>query len=145
MSLGTDEKITLCNLHLTKGHECLRDADIAIANQSLSMAANRLYYACFNAVHALFVMQGIFSKTHEGMNVLFNLHYVKTGIFDAQFGTFLNHLENLRQKADYNVIYDVSQEDINKMKPLACDFVKKIEEYLSPTLAINKNQSMRTK
>lgn len=137
MSLSADEKITLCGLHLAKTKECLRDAEIAIANQSLSMAANRLYYACFNAIHALFVMQGIYSKTHEGMNVLFNLHYVKTGIFDAHFGTFLNHLENLREKADYNVIYDVSKEDIDNMKPVVYDLVQQIEQYVTSVKTIS--------
>jgi len=131
MSLGNEEKKTLSTLHMSKAKECLRDAEIALNNQSLSMAANRLYYACFNAIHALFVMQGVFSKTHEGLNVLFNLHYVKTGIFDIKFGTFLNHMENLREKADYNVVYEVSKDDIDQMKPVVYELVQKVEEILS--------------
>jgi len=131
MSLGTEEKTTLSALHMSKAKECLRDAEIAQNNNSLSMAANRLYYACFNAIHALFVLNGIYSKTHEGMNVLFNLHYVKTGMFETRFGTFLNHMENLREKADYNVVYEVSLEDIEHMKPIVYELVQKVEEKLS--------------
>jgi len=131
MSLGNEEKRTLSGLHMSKAKECLRDSEIALSNQSLSMAANRLYYACFNAIHALFVMQGVYSKTHEGLNVLFNLHYVKTGIFDIKFGAFLNHMENLREKADYNVVYEVCNDDIDQMKPVVYELVQKVEELLS--------------
>jgi len=40
---------------------------------------NRLYYACFYAVSALLIQQGLSSSKHTGVRSLFNRHYVKTG------------------------------------------------------------------
>jgi len=36
----------------------------------------------------------------------------------------------MREKADYDVIYDVSREDLEALKPLAYELLQKIEELL---------------
>ena len=131
--MDAENKIIMRNLHLEKAHSCLKDAAIASNAGSLSMAANRYYYACFHAVHALFVMHDIYSKTHEGMNTLFGLNIVKTGLFEARFGTFLNKMENLRERADYNVVYQVTDEELQTMHPLVMELISSIEKHLSYT------------
>ena len=131
MSLTDDDKKILTKLHLEKAHACLLDGEQLVAMDSISAAANRFYYAVFHAIHALFVANGINSRSHHGTNAQFHQHFIKTGLIDPKFGHFIALMENMREKADYDVIYDVSREDLEALKPLAYELVNQIEQILS--------------
>ncbi|MCQ2324981.1 MAG: HEPN domain-containing protein [Paludibacteraceae bacterium] len=120
-------------LHLDKANLFLSEADELFKTNHLSTAANRYYYACFHAIHALFVENGITTRTHEGLNTLFGLHFVKKGLIDPRFGAFISKMESLRTKADYDVVYDVSEEDIKEMQPSAHELVTLIINMLNHT------------
>ena len=131
MTLTEDDKRVLVQLHLEKAHACLADAGQLMELESISAAANRLYYAVFHAIHALFVANGIQSKSHHGTNAQFHQHFIKTGIIEPKFGHFIAVMENMREKADYDVIYDVAREDLEALKPLAYELVQIIERLLN--------------
>lgn len=101
MSLSNEDKELLSHLHMDKAHVCLNDAEQLLTAGSVSSAANRLYYAVFHAMHALFVANGIYTKSHHGANAQFNQHFIKTGVLEPRFGRFVAVMENLREKADY--------------------------------------------
>lgn len=130
MSLTNDDKKVLTQLHLDKAHACLKDGEQLLQMDSVSAAANRFYYAVFHAIHALFVTNGIQSKSHNGTIAQFNQQFVKTGLIDPQFGHFVALMENMREKADYDVIYDVTREDLEALKPLAYELLTIIEQLL---------------
>lgn len=131
MSLTEEDKRVLVQLHLEKAQACLADAEQLMELESISAAANRFYYAVFHAMHALFVANGIQSKSHHGTNAQFHQHFIKTGIIDPKFGHFIAVMENMREKADYDVIYDVVREDLEALKPLAYELVQLIEKLLN--------------
>jgi len=131
MTLSQEDRITMRNLHLEKAHTFLADADTNFQNDALSTAASRYYYAVFHAIHALFVMDGIYSKSHEGLNSMFSLHYVKANKLDAKFGRFVAIMENLREKADYDVLFDVTKETLDIMKPQTYELIEAVEMYLN--------------
>ena len=131
MSLTKEDKEVITKLHLEKAHVCLVDGEQLLAMDSISAAANRFYYAVFHAIHALFVANGIISKSHHGTNAQFHQHFIKTGVIDPKFGHFIAVMENMREKADYDVIYDVSREDLEALKPLTYELVEQIEHILS--------------
>lgn len=130
MSLNSEDKQVLIQLHLEKAHTCLVDGEQLLTMNSVSAAANRFYYAVFHAVHALFVDSGILSKSHHGTNAQFHQHFIKTGIIDPKFGRFIAMMENMREKADYDVIYDVTREDLEALKPLAYELVQIVGQML---------------
>lgn len=131
MSLTKEDKVLLTKLHLEKAHACLAEGEQLVELGSVSAATNRFYYAVFHAIHALFVTNGINSKSHHGTNAQFQLHFIKTGLIDPKFGHFIAVMENMREKADYDVIYDVSREDLDALKPLAYELLERIEQLLS--------------
>lgn len=131
MSLTNEDKKVLTQLHLEKAHSCLNDGEQLLAIDSISAAANRFYYASFHAIHALFVANGILSKSHHGTNAQFHTHFVKTGIIEPKFGHFIAVMENLREKADYDIIYDVTREELEALKPVAYELVERIEQILN--------------
>ena len=42
----------------------------------------------------------------------FGLHFVKTGIIEDRLGAFLTRMEQLREKGDYNCLFDVTQDEL---------------------------------
>ena len=130
MSLTNEDKKVLTQLHLNKAHACLKDGEQLLQMDSISAAANRFYYAVFHAIHALFVTEGIQSKSHNGTIAQFHQNYIKTGKIDPKFGHFVAAMENMREKADYDVIYDVSREDLEALKPVAYELLTIIEQLL---------------
>ena len=130
MSLTNEDRGLLKQLHLDKAHMCLSDGEQLLRMDSVSAAANRFYYAVFHAIHALFVANGIQSKSHHGMNVLLNQHFIQTGIIDPKYGRFVALMENMREKADYDVVYDVTREDLEALKPVAYELIQTIEQLL---------------
>lgn len=130
MTLSTEDKILMRDLHLEKARVFLTDADNNFSNGALSTAASRYYYAVFHAIHALFVMDGIYAKSHDGLTSLFSLHYIKTNRLDAKFGRFVSIMENLREKADYDVLFDVTQEALERMKPQSHELLAAVEQVL---------------
>lgn len=130
MSLSETDRSQMIRLHLEKAQQFLTEADEYAVMQRYSTTANRYYYACFHAIHALFVKEGLFSKSHEGMNTLFGLHFIKPRIFDVKYGAFVTRLEDLREKADYNVLFEVAKTDVDDMQPLAKELIQEIQKYL---------------
>ena len=110
-----------------KAHRFLSQAHEMVELKHWDMAANRFYYACFHIVQGLFIAEGLSAHKHSGMVSLFSLHYVKTGRIALTNGSFLARMMELRHKADYNCSYDVSQNEVEQMIPLAENFVREVE------------------
>lgn len=96
------------------------------------VVANRLYYSAFHAVSALLIRDQHKVGTHKGAVLLFGLHYVKTGIFTPEDGRFYSQLQSLREKADYNCIWEATEQDVYPMMPIAKSFLEMIGKRLTP-------------
>ena len=69
MSLKEEERSTLVNLYLSKCDETLNDARLTRDQGRWNASANRLYYALFHAITALFVSDGMPLDSHNGMKI----------------------------------------------------------------------------
>ena len=116
----------LIGLQVEKAKRFLSQADEMVGLHHWDLAANRYYYACFHVVQALFISKGINAHTHAGINTQFSLHFVKAGIVDISFGSFLARMFQLRQKADYNCAYEVSERDVREIVALSHNFIETI-------------------
>lgn len=133
MSLNDEERNTLVKLYLAKATETLKDAELAAKSKSWAMAANRIYYAVFHATTALFVHDGISAGSHRGIKALFGQHYVLTGKMPSDYARFLAKMETLRDKADYNIMFEASEIDIIPNIEQALLFIKEIERIVMIT------------
>ena len=86
---------------MTRANEAMEDARILARAQRWNACVNRLYYACFYAVSALLVMDGLSSSKHAGIRGLFNRQYVKTGKIPKHLARIYNDLFERRQEGDY--------------------------------------------
>lgn len=121
-----DNQKILVSLQTEKAKRFLTQADEMANLKHWDLAANRYYYACFHAVQALFIAKGVNAHTHAGINTQFSLHFVKTGVVDILYGSFLARMFQLRQKADYNCAYEVSESEVQEIVELTHIFVKTI-------------------
>jgi uncharacterized protein len=91
---------------------------------------NRAYYAMFYA--ALALMQDIspLPSKHQGIMSLFDVIYVKTGIFDKRYSKSYHSAFELRQTSDYLIIDPVLAEKAKQVIDEARDMVEAIAAYL---------------
>ena len=121
----------LVGLQMEKAHRFLEQADKMYSMQYWDLAANRYYYACYHAVQALFIANRLpATKKHSGTVTQFSLHFVKSGRVEPTYGSFLARMMQLRQKADYNCAYDITEKDLVEHVVLSKKFIKRIEELL---------------
>lgn len=102
------------------------------------LAANRFYYACFHIIQALFITDNVTAHTHSGMIKSFGQHYIKTGVLPLEYGRFISRLFQLRQRADYNFSYEISEQDV-------ADLYKPAKSLIDDIIALIKTKSQTLK
>lgn len=121
----------LITLQIDKAVRFLQEADEMLKQNRWDLAANRYYYACYHMVHALFITKGISTKTHDGTLSELGKHFILTGQLDKKFGRFFARMIQLRIKADYNSIAEVSEEEVKELAPLSHNFVEAVKGLIS--------------
>lgn len=114
MSLKEEERSTLVNLYLSKCDETLNDARLTRDQGRWNASANRLYYALFHAITALFVSDGIPVHSHNGMKIKFGKEYVLTRLATDEEGKLLSKMETMRERADYDATFTATEALINE-------------------------------
>lgn len=65
-------------------------------------ATVNLYFALEHVVKALLASVGIEPKSHEGVKIMFSLHFVKSGKISPKVGRYLGNLYDRRTTAEYS-------------------------------------------
>ena len=124
------DKQLLISLQIAKAHKFLDDANEMVNQKRWDLAANRFYYACFHMVQAAFISRGISTKTHEGSLTELGKNFILTGELDKKYGRFYSRMIQLRIKADYNSIAEVTEAEVLEMAPLSANFITSVEALL---------------
>jgi uncharacterized protein (UPF0332 family) len=112
---------------IDRAWKTFEDAKSLARLKSWNSSMNRLYYACFYAVLALFAKHKINSHTHSGTKTQLSLNFVKTGKLDMEFGMLYGDLFDYRQKGDYGDFFDFEEKHITTLIPKVEEFLIKIE------------------
>lgn len=130
--MDNETKQTLITLQMEKAHRFLIQADEMYGMQHWDLAANRYYYACYHAVQGLFIAKELpATRKHSGTVTQFSLHFVKAGIVEPIYGSFLARMMQLRQKADYNCAFDITEKDLGEFVTLSKAFIDVVENLLN--------------
>ncbi|HUU16735.1 MAG TPA: HEPN domain-containing protein [Sedimentisphaerales bacterium] len=116
----------LVSYRLRRARETLADARILADADRWNPCVNRLYYACFYAVSALLVQEGLSSSKHTGLRSLFNRHFVKTNKVPKEKARIFNDLFERRQEGDYVDFVSFEESQVLAWLPEAEAFVEKI-------------------
>lgn len=126
MSLSQEERTIIVGLELEKADRFLSQAE-AVANLGIwDVVANRIYYAAFHAVSALLINDHVEVRSHKGAGLMFGQKYVIPGIFTAEDGRLYAKLQDLREKSDYNLVYQSSQTEMAPLLEKTKDLIARI-------------------
>lgn len=96
------------------GKNELAEAEISIATEKLlafkddykakrwGNATVNLFFAFEHAVKALLASAGMEAKSHEGVKILFSMHFIKPGSIHPKTGRYLGNLYDRRVTAEYS-------------------------------------------
>ena len=117
----------LIKYRLQRAKESLEEAKLLAQSDHWNTVANRLYYAAFYAINALFVKHEFQGATHNGIKANFHKEFIKTGLIDKEFGKLYNNLFNKRQEGDYQDFQFFIKEDIEPLIDRVIAFISTIE------------------
>ena len=129
-----ENKVTLAEYRIGRAEECLSSSEALIEIKDYSASLNRSYYSIFNAVRAIFALEGVDRKKHSGVIAYFQQNYVKTGIFDKKYSTIVQEAFEVRQESDYEDFFIISIDDVVTQLDNAKDFVSVIKKYVEETI-----------
>lgn len=116
---------------ILRAKQTLHDAEILALNKSWSSAINRLYYACFYAVHALLFKHNINAKTHSGAKIKFFQEFIRTGKIDKEFSKLYSDLMDWRYEGDYADFIEFEEDIIISSIEKVKQFISSIEEAIA--------------
>lgn len=129
--MNEDVRQDIVAYRLRKANQLLHDVDVLIENELWNSAINRMYYACFHAVSALLIKNGIQVKTHMGVRQAFGLHFVKTGMITLELGRVFSRIYDKRQSSDYDDFIEFTKEEVEKLYPQIKAFVMAVEKLVN--------------
>ena len=113
--------------------ESIKEAELMYKNNFFRGTVSRAYYATFYAAQAALDRINVSAKFHQGVQILFNKHFIETKIFPNYFNQFLQESLNQRLIGDYEIGYKANNEQAKKSIENAKEIYKGIKEYLFKT------------
>ncbi len=101
-------------LEIEAGLEALKAARALVEEGLYRSAMSRAYYALFHHVKALLYTQGFEPRSHEGLEHLFGLHFVKSGRVDPSSAKLLARLQKYREQSDYGLVTAFTRKDVEQ-------------------------------
>ena len=129
-TLDEQSRADLVKYRIERADETLIEARLLAKESYFNAAFNRLYYACFYAVLALLVKNGISTSTHAGVKTMLGLHFVSKGLLEKEQGKTFSRLFEIRHSGDYDDFVYCDKEMTDEYMPLAEAFIQRIKELL---------------
>ena len=126
----TESNGELVSYRLQRARETLAGARILADAGRWNPCVNRLYYACFYAVSALLIREGLSSTKHTGLRSLFNRHFVKTDKVPKDKARIFNDLFERRQEGDYVDFVSFEESQVLPWLPEAEAFVQNLADLI---------------
>lgn len=95
-------KKALIEYRIKKAKETSDDAKLALDNNRLRTAFNRIYYAIFYIVSALAVKHDFSTSKHKQLMGWFNVYFIKTGAISLDLWMTYKNAYDKRQESDYD-------------------------------------------
>ena len=126
-----DELKDLSNLRLKSAKTLLKTAVALVEIGDYKSAANRSYYAIFNAMRAELALLSEDYKSHQAVISSFRKHFLKTEVLDKNFSKIITQLFDVRTQSDYDDHYVISKEEVTAQVESAKIFVNAIVSHLA--------------
>jgi uncharacterized protein (UPF0332 family) len=104
--------VALARHRLARARAALDEADLLIAQDRISGALNRAYYAAFYAARAALATVNADSSRHSGPIALFQQHFVRTGLIPVEIAKALPRAFEKRQTSDDGDFSEPTREEV---------------------------------
>ncbi|NBC17041.1 MAG: HEPN domain-containing protein [Bacteroidetes bacterium] len=115
---------------MSRAYEALDEARLLAAADHWKTCVNRLYYACFYATRALLGAHDYYAKTHSGVHVLLNKHFVKPGLFPREQAALYSELMDQRLEVDYDDFVTLDPTTVRSWMKQSRQFVQTVDSIL---------------
>lgn len=130
-TLDEQSREALVRYRLERAEETMKESEILAKESHYNAAANRLYYACYYAVSALLVANGLNTQSHAGAKTILGLHFVSKGLLSNEYGKTFSRLFEIRHSGDYDDFVYCDKELIEEYTPKAKEFIDAIKKLLT--------------
>ena len=131
-----DFKDTYIEYRLKRAEECLQTAKRNFPHD-LETVINRLYYACFYCVISALLCKNLHTKSHKGVNILFNKHFVKTKLVPLKLAKFYMQILDRRYEADYMDFTEFDEKQVQKWIEQTENFIKFMKNLITDSIGEN--------
>lgn len=125
------ENFQKIQIEIESGNEALEAVRTLIGKGLYRSAISRTYYGLFHYIRALLYTQGLEPKSHEGLEHLFGLHFVRAGKVDIGSAKLLARLQKYREQSDYGLVTVFTKEDVEQELAEVDRFIQSIQDYLN--------------
>lgn len=126
-----DEKTSeLVKVRLEKAEEDMETAAELLALKRYRAAVNRAYYALFSITSAVLLTKRLERSKHSGVEAAFNQHFIKTRIFEIEFGKIFDYVRKKREESDYTARVTIDKATAEKIVKDSKRFLRRMKEYL---------------
>lgn len=129
--IGREESLIRAKDEAERANAELVSAEVLHKEKIFFKSISSAYYAIYHAAKAVLLLKGIDPKTHEGVERMFSLYYVKTGEFDLAVGKALGRLMKMRQEADYYPEVPFTEAESEEAIAMARGFVEKAMRFFN--------------
>ncbi len=129
--IDKEEGILLAKGEIDRAGEELKAANVLLEKGFYFKSVVSAYYSIYHAAKAILLLKGVAPKTHEGVERMFGLYYIKTGEFDLNVGKSLGRLMKMREEADYYPEVPFTNDEAAEAIRMATDFLEKAKLFIT--------------
>ena len=102
-----------------------------------------LYYACYHLASALLASKGIAANSHEAVQRLLALHFVKASALPRDTTAKLNELMDKRHVADYRPYIRIGTEDLAVFRPWIVSYAREVLKLLGKSVPVEETGALQ--
>jgi len=125
-----NDKEAIIKYRLERSKMTINEAKIAIENNQLFLAENRIYYSIFYIVSALAIKNNFSTSKHTQLIGWFNKNFVSTDKVSKEIGEIYKTAFENRQEGDYEDFTTFELEDVKRDFFNMLRFIEEIEKLL---------------
>lgn len=114
---GLNSNKDIIKYRLQKSKELLEEIQFLLEGGYANASISRMYYAGYHAISALLFSYGIETKTHRGLRLQFNNHFVKTHLIEVDKAKVFAEIADKRHQSDYDDFMDFTIERAKEIFP----------------------------